>query len=222
MIKRRRMFTVAIAVALWVPSLHGQVSSASPSGDELRAKAIRLPDIVDALAISPGSNVADIGAGEGFFTARLAKKVGPDGHVFAIDVDDKHAIPKLRELVKKESLGNVGVILSEPGDPKLPTAGIDAALMVIVYHEVEPYKEMLAHVFGALKPGGRFVIVDNMPHKTRSRPRADQMKNHVLSPELTEAELKAAGFEITSRQDDFIDRPDEEDAKWMIISRRPK
>jgi predicted methyltransferase len=220
--RRHRMFTVALALALCVKALHGQASAGSPTGEELRAKAIRLPDIMDALAVSSGSHVADIGAGEGFFTVRLAKKVGPDGHVFAIDIDDKHAIPKLKELVKKESLENVSVILSEPGDPKLPTEGLDAALMVIVYHEVEPYKQMLAHVFGALKPGGRFVIVDNMPHKTRSRPRADQMKNHVLSPELTEAELKAAGFEITSRQDYFVDRPNEEDAKWMIVSRRPK
>lgn len=222
MIRGRRMFTVALALALHMPALQAQASSGSPSGEELRAKAIRLPDIVDALAISPGSHVADIGAGEGFFTSRLAKKVGSDGQVFAIDIDDKHAIPKLKELVKKESLENVSVILSEPGDPKLQREGLDAALMVIVYHEVEPYKEMLADVFGALKPGGRFVIVDNMPHKTRSRPRQDQMKNHVLSPELTEAELKAAGFEITSRQDDFVDRADEEDTKWMIVSRRPK
>ena len=222
MIRRRSMFTAALALRLCVLALHGQPSSGSPSGEELRAKAIRLPDIVDALAISPGSHVADIGAGEGFFITRLAKTVGPDGQVLAIDIDDKRAIPKLKELVKKKSLGNVAVILSEPGDPKLPRESLDAALMVIVYHEVEPYKEMLAHVLGALKPGGRFVIVDNMPHKTRSRPRADQMKNHVLSPELTEAELKAAGFEITSRQDDFIDRPDEEDAKWMIVSHRPK
>ena len=222
MIRRHSMLTAALALALCGPTLYGQPSSGPPSGEESRAKAIRLAEIVDALAISPGSHVADIGAGEGFFTARLAKRVGPGGHVFAIDIDDKHAIPKLKELVKKESLENVSVILSEPGDPKLPTDGLDAALMVIVYHEVEPYKQMLDHVFGALKPGGRFVIVDNMPHKTRSRPRADQMKNHVLSPELTEAELKAAGFEITSRQDDFVDRPDEEDAKWMIVSRRPK
>jgi len=222
MIRRHSILTAALALALCGPTLCGQPSSRPPSGEESRAKAIRLAEIVDALAISPGSHVADIGAGEGFFTARLAKRVGPGGHVFAIDIDDKHAIPKLKELVKKESLENVSVILSEPGDPKLPTEGLDAALMVIVYHEVEPYKQMLAHVFGALKPGGRFVIVDNMPHKTRSRPRADQMKNHVLSPELTEAELKAAGFEITSRQDDFVDRPDEEDAKWMIVSRRPK
>jgi predicted methyltransferase len=222
MIRRRSMFTAALALALPASALHGQPSSGSPSGEESRAKAIRLPEIADALAILPGSHVADIGAGEGSFTARLAKRVGPDGHIFAIDIDDKHAIPKLKELVKKESLENVSVILSEPGDPKLPTDGLDAALMVIVYHEVEPYKQMLAHVFGALKPGGRFVIVDNMPHKTGSRPRADQIKNHVLSPELAEAELKAAGFEVVSRQDDFVDRPDEEDAKWMIVSRRPK
>jgi hypothetical protein len=68
--------------------------------------------------------------------------VGPAGHVFAIDIDDKRAIPKLKELVKKESLENVSVILSEPGDPKLPRESLDAVLMVIVYHEVEPYKEI--------------------------------------------------------------------------------
>ena len=85
MTRRHRMFTVALALALCVTALHGQASAGSPSGEELRAKAIRLPDIVDALAISSGSHVADIGAGEGFFTVRLANKVGPDGHVFAVD-----------------------------------------------------------------------------------------------------------------------------------------
>jgi len=218
----RLILGIVLASAVGVSTMQGQASSGSPDAEELRAKAIRLPDILDALAVSSGLHVADIGAGEGFLTARLAKRVGPAGHVFAIDIDDKRAIPKLKEMVKKESLENVSVILSEPSDPKLLRESLDAVVMVIVYHEVEPYEEMLAHILEALKPGGRFVIVDNMPHKTRSRPRADQMKNHVLSPELTEAELKAAGFEITSRQDDFVDRPDEEDAKWMIVSRRPK
>ena len=144
-----------------------------------------------------------------------------EGRIFAIDIDEKYAIPKLKELVQKESLENVAVIQSVPADPKLSTASIDAALMVNVYHEVEPFREMLGHVLDALKPGGRFVIVDNMPHKTKSRPRADQTKNHVLSPDLAEPEFRAAGFEIVSRKDDFIDRPDEEDVKWMIICRRP-
>jgi predicted methyltransferase len=217
---RRRLWVLALFLVLVTPA-HGQAASSAANAQERREKAIRLPDILDALAILNGSRVADIGAGEGFFTARLARKVGAEGRIFAIDIDEKYAIPKLKELVQKESLENVAVIQSVPADPKLSTASIDAVLMVNVYHEVEPFREMLGHVLDALKPGGRFVIVDNMPHKTKSRPRADQTKNHVLSPDLAEPEFRAAGFEIVSRKDDFIDRPDEEDVKWMIICRRP-
>jgi len=217
---RPQLWVVALFLVFVTPA-HGQAASSAANAQERREKAIRLPDILEALAISRGSRVADIGAGEGFFTARLARTVATEGRIFAIDIDEKYAIPKLKELVQKESLENVAVIQSVPADPKLSTASIDAALMVNVYHEVEPFREMLGHVLDALKPGGRLVIVDNMPHKTKSRPRADQTKNHVLSPDLAEPEFKAAGFEIVSRKDDFIDRPDEEDAKWMIICRRP-
>jgi predicted O-methyltransferase YrrM len=146
---------------------HGQTASSAPNAQERWEQAIRLSDILEALAISSGSHVADIGAGEGFFTARLAKKVGPEGRIFAIDVDEKYAIPKLQELVQKQSLENVAVIHSVPDDPKLSTRSIDAVLMVIVYHEVEPHREMLGHVLDALKLGEPVVIVDNMPHKTR-------------------------------------------------------
>jgi len=217
---RPRLWVLALFLVFVTPA-HGQAASTAANAQERREKAIRLPDILEALTISRGSRVADIGAGEGFFTARLARKVGTEGRIFAIDIDEKYAIPKLKELVQKESLENVALIQSVPADPKLSTASIDAALMVNVYHEVEPFREMLGHVLAALKPGGRFVIVDNMPHKTKSRPRADQTKNHVLSPDLAEPEFRAAGFEIRSRKDDFIDRPDEEDVKWMIICRRP-
>jgi ubiquinone/menaquinone biosynthesis C-methylase UbiE len=113
----------------------------------------------------PGSKVADIGAGEGFFTTRLAKVVGPAGRVFAVDIDDKYAIPKLKELVEKQSLTNVAIIHNKPDDPELPLRSLDAALMVNTYHEVEPYHEMLAHIRDSLKPGGRLVVVDNMPYQ---------------------------------------------------------
>ena len=83
-----------------------QAQSASPQ--DRRATALKLPEILDALALSQGSQVADVGAGEGFLTARLAKVVGPVGRVYAVDIDDKNAIPKLKELVRKESLQNVG------------------------------------------------------------------------------------------------------------------
>src|SRR2546426_570205 len=136
-------------------------------------------------------------------------------------IDEKYAIPKLKELVQKQSLTNIAVISSQPADPNLTVESLDAALFVNAYHEVEPYREMLAHVLAALKPGGRLVVVDNMPHKTKSRPRSDQAKNHVLAPEVAEPEFIAAGFEIVARRDDFVDRPDDEDAKWIIVCRRP-
>lgn len=125
-------------------------------------------------------------------------------------------------MVAKQSLTNVQVVHSEPADPKLPAARLDAVLMVIPYHEIEPYQETLAHVKASLKPGRRFVVVEMMPRKTRNRPRADQTKNHVLAPEVVESEFRAAGFEVVSRKDDFVDRPDEEEARWMIVCRRPE
>ena len=76
-------------------------------------------------------------------------------------------------------------------------------------------------MFVALKPGARLVIVDMMPHRTRTRPRADQTKNHVLAPEITEAELRGAGFAILERRDGFVDNADSESASWLLVAQRP-
>ena len=196
-------------------------AAAQSSADADRERNERVADVLDALSLSAGSQVADIGAGRGFYTSRIAKKEGAGGRVYAVDIDDKEAIPKLKEIVEKQSLANVTVSHSDPGDPKLPDNSLDAALMVITYHEVEPYQDMLKHVMRALKPGGRFVVVDMTPHKTRSRPRADQTKNHTIAPEVAEQEFRAAGFEIASRRDDFVDQPDDESTRWIMICRRP-
>ena len=203
-------------------SLTGSVSVSAQTPDEKREQQLKLPEIFEAIRISVGSQVADVGAGSGFITSRMARRIGPAGRVYAVDIDEKYAIPRLKDFVNKESLTNVDVIHSEPADPKLPEGKLDAVLMVITYHEVEPYQELLGHVKAALKPGGRFVVVDMMPRKTRARPRGDQTKNHVIAPEIAEAEFRAAGFEIIARKDDFMDRPDEEEVRWMIICRRPQ
>ena len=195
---------------------------AAQTADEKREQQLKVAEVMQAMGIGDGSQAADVGAGGGFFTERLAKKVGPAGRVYAVDIDTRYAIPQLKRLVSKKSLKNIIVIHSEPGDPKLPSGTLDAVLMVIAYHEVEPYKDMLAHVKTALKPGARLVVVDMMPHKTRTRPRADQTKNHVIAPEIAEAEFREAGFEIVSRNDAFVDWPDEETVRWMIICRRPQ
>jgi len=76
-------------------------------------------------------------------------------------------------------------------------------------------------VLAALKPGGRLVVLDNMPLRTRNRPRADQTKNHVIAPELVEQELREFGFQILERRDQFIDYGDEESVNWLIVAQRP-
>jgi len=207
----------------WLYALAGCVASgilAAQTGEQKREQQLKVAEVIQAMGIGDGSQVADVGAGGGFFTERLAGKVGPAGRVYAVDIDNRYAIPQLKKLVAKKSLRNVTVIHSEPGDPKLPAGKLDAVLMVIAYHEVVPYKDMLAHVKTALKPGARLVVVDLMPHKTRSRPRADQTHNHVIAPEIAEAEFRDAGFEIDSRNDAFVDWPDEESVRWMIVCRK--
>lgn len=106
-------------------------------------------------------------------------------------------------------------------DPKLPAGSLDGVLMVIMDHEVEDHQAMLEHVKAALKTGGRFVVVDMAPHKTLTRPRGDQTKNHVIDAGLVESEVREAGFEVVSREDHFIDRPDEESTRWMMVFRKP-
>ena len=76
-------------------------------------------------------------------------------------------------------------------------------------------------MLAALKPGGRLVVLDNMPLRTRNRPRRDQTKNHVIAPEVVEQELREFGFQIRERRDQFIDYPDEESTNWLIVAQRP-
>jgi ubiquinone/menaquinone biosynthesis C-methylase UbiE len=185
-----------------------------------RERELKMPEIIQALGLTEGARVADIGAGEGYYEIPMARTVGPGGRVYAEDIN-AGALKRLRERVASGRLGNVNVIEGAPADPKLPGGSLDGVLMVIMYHEVEDHQAMLEHVKAALKPGGRLVIVDMPPRKTLTRPRADQTKNHVIAADLVESEVREAGFEVVSRDDHFIDRPDEETTRWMIVFRKP-
>ena len=180
-----------------------------------------MPEIIQALGLKQGSNVADIGAGDGDYEVVLSRAVGSAGHVYAEDINEG-SIKRLHRRVDDDHLANVEVLQGVADDPKLPAGALDGVLMVITYHEVADYRKMLEHVVAALRPGGRFVLVDMSPHKTLTRPRADQTKNHVIAPDLAEAEIRDAGFEVVSRDDHFIDRPDEESTRWMIVFRAPE
>jgi ubiquinone/menaquinone biosynthesis C-methylase UbiE len=114
---------------------------------------------IAALDIRPGQVVADVGAGSGYYTRRLAEKVGPTGKVFATDLQPQ-MIALLNARVAKEKLTHVEVVQATETDPRLPAGLLDLILMVDVYHELARPQEMLRQLRGALKPDGRLVLIE--------------------------------------------------------------
>lgn len=118
------------------------------------------PDLVlAALELAPGMRVADVGAGTGYYSWRIAERVGESGRVYAVEVQPQ-MLDYLGRQMANRSVKNVEPVLGTPTDPRLPPASIDVALMVDVYHELEFPFEMLGRVVQALKPGGRLVLVE--------------------------------------------------------------
>lgn len=141
--------------------------------------------VMDLAAIRPGTTVADIGAGEGYYTIRLAERVGPKGRVLAQDIDPQ-AIQRLGQRVERERLDNVSIRTGAPEDPRLPAGSFDRIFMVHMYHEVsEPYA-FLWYLRPALRPGGQVIVVDV------DRP-ADQ---HGMPPRQLFCEFGAVGFRL--------------------------
>jgi ubiquinone/menaquinone biosynthesis C-methylase UbiE len=171
-----------------------------------------------ALAIGAGSRVADVGAGSGYFTAHLSSEVGPSGQVFAVDISDR-SLDQLSRLVDDDGLENVEVVRGEIDDPGLPEGALDAVLMVDAYHEMTEYEAMLARVYGALKPGGRLVILDLVPPDSTAA-RARQTANHRLGLSLVEREVVEAGFEFIERDPRFTSSG-RGSGQWMLVARRP-
>jgi len=153
------------------------VVSARWSNEDERDRLREADQVMDRAEIRPGMTVADIGAGEGYYTVRLAQRVGKNGRVLA-------------ERVSRERLDNVSVRLGLPADPKLPPNSFDRVLMVHMYHEIEQPYEFLWRLFPALKPDGLVVVVD-----ANRRTRA-----HGTPPALLKCEFAAVGFTQVSIQ----------------------
>lgn len=155
------------------------------SDPEHRDAAREVAQIAARLHLAPGSRVADIGAGGGYDTVRLARVVGPRGRVFAEDVTPTY-LKQLRRTVAAARLGNVDVVEGTLADPKLPPRSIDAAVMVHMYHEIQQPMALLAKLAPAFRPGGRLGIEE------LDRPTA----SHGTPPALLRCELAAAGYRL--------------------------
>ncbi len=160
------------------------------SDEDTRDSLDEATKVMDLAQIRPGMTVADIGAGEGYYTIRLAERVGPTGRVVGQDIM-AGTRDALAERVARERLANVSVRLGEPADPKLPANSFDRVLMVHMYHEIgDPY-EFLWRLRPSLKPDGLVVVVD-----------ADrQTQNHGTPPALLDCEFAAVGYVPVAKRD---------------------
>lgn len=126
---------------------------------EEREREERSDVLMRILAFKPGTVVADVGAGTGYYSRRIADLIGPTGKVFAVDVQPE-MVKMLQSVSQQRRYGNIAPVLGGVDDVKLPAASVDVAIMVDVYHELEFPYEVLASVARAVKPGGRVVFIE--------------------------------------------------------------
>ncbi len=158
-----------------------------------RDQRLHINQVMDALAISPGKTVADIGAGSGWFTVRAAQRVTATGTVYAVDINPE-AINYIDQRAKKEQLHNVKTILSQPDNPELPPASIDSVLLLKTYHEIANPIALLRNLRGSLRAGARVGIID----------RNGNGEDHGVQKDVVIREAGQAGYRLLEEHDDLV------------------
>jgi len=216
---RFKLFCIALALGLSIPSLPAvsqtdtRKTSTPYTGDLSifespgRDERLQINRVMDILGITPGKNVADIGAGSGWFTVRAARRATDSGTVYAVDINPE-AITYIVNRVKKEQLSNVKTILGKSDDPLLPANGIDAVLLLKTYHEVEKPVTLLRNLRASLRPGAKVGVID----------RNGNGENHGVGKDVVIREAKEAGYELAG-QYDFV-KPDNMDY-FLVFEVKP-
>jgi SAM-dependent methyltransferase len=145
-------------------------------------------EVIEALKLAPDAAVADVGAGTGYFSARLATML-PRGKVYAVDLEPD-MVKHLAERARKEGRANMHAVQGAADDAKLPEK-VDLILFVDVHHHIDAREKYFARLRGSLKPGGRVAIIDFRPDAPMGPPR-----NARIAAEKVKAELKAAGYSL--------------------------
>jgi ubiquinone/menaquinone biosynthesis C-methylase UbiE len=201
---RRKLLATLFAVVIFsAPDLPAQTPAppshptSTPYAGDLsifeepgRDKRLQIDRVMDLLELKPGSTIADIGAGGGWFSVRAARRVGVHGRVIAEDINPK-AVTYIQQRAQREHLANIVPVLGTRDDPKLAPNSLDAALMLKVYHEIAHPPLVLANLRAALKPGARFGIID----------RNGNGADHGLKESIVRDEVEHAGFRQIARYD---------------------
>jgi len=183
----------------------GQRKTSEPYAGDLsvfetpgRDQRLEINRVMDILGIAAGKGVADIGAGSGWFTVRAARRVGGEGHVYAVDINPE-ATEYIRHRVEKEQLQNVTAILSKPDDAMLPADSVDAVLLLKTYHEVAHPMTLLRNLRAALRAGAKIGVID----------RNGNGEDHGVGSQVVIREAKQAGYRLAEKYD-FV-KADRED-----------
>jgi ubiquinone/menaquinone biosynthesis C-methylase UbiE len=161
--------------------------------------------VLDRLRVHPGVRVADIGAGDGYYTVRLARRLGRGATIYAEDVSGPY-LAHLAERLAREKIDGVTLVHGTAADPRLPAGSIDLAILAHVYHEIEQPYEFLYRLHAALRPAGRVAIIDI------DRPTPE----HGVPPALLRCELAAVGY----RRIDFVSLAPADG--YLAVFARPK
>jgi precorrin-6B methylase 2 len=145
--------------------------------------------VIDALEIKPGQTIADLGAGSGYYSFRIAPLVGPAGRVLAIDIEPA-MLEVIAERATREQVANIRPVLCSDRDPNLAPHSVDLLFMVDVYHELEYPYEVMTRVRAALKPGGRVALIEYRAED----PEVMIKPLHKMSERQVRREMQAAGF----------------------------
>jgi predicted methyltransferase len=198
----RAILLIAMALQTVAPQRTGHLFPPENLGllESPDRAAWQKPDqIMDALGIADGSKVADIGAGAGWFTIQLARRVGPNGVVYAQDIQ-RPMLEAIRRRVSREGLQNVQAVFGTGTEPNLPTGALDGILMVDVYSEVEQPVTFLRKLVVALKPNGRIGIVNYKPGQGGPGPSSNANEGARMDSAAVEADVRAAGLRVLARE----------------------
>lgn len=177
--------------------------------------------LLDLMDIQPAEIIADLGCGMGYFTVKLAERVGPDGKVTALDIDN-YKLNQLRLIKRYDNLEQIEIVKNNADDIKLAAGSCDKIVLLNTYHELTDFKEVLAQCKKALKPNGKIYIIDKVADKmdTDETKRKKLTKNHFIRRPMVEKELITAGFTLQEGIDKYLkDKKDLSIKKtnWFIV-----
>lgn len=215
-----RIFVSGLTLAFAMSLAMAQQSTITPTAKELnksfdadasqwterfehegRAIYDKRAEILDAMGLKPGMDVADIGAGSGLISRLIAQRVAPGGTVYAVDIS-KNMVDHIAKTAQEEKITNIKAVLGDPRSPKLAPNSVDVACIIDAYHHFEYPAEMLAEIRRALRPNGMLMLIDFKRIDGVSR---DYILKMVRAGEGTFTdEFLNAGFDLVERRDDMF------------------